>query len=67
MRRVNDKNAVRVVAIQDHRYDGILRKAGDEYDAEERYVATLRTVGFVQIAEKPKAAEYKRRDMRVEK
>lgn len=63
---------IKVKSIKEHNYAGRRRYAGEVYEAEDRYVKVLITVGFVEVEgpgdSKPDSAPtYKRRDLRAQK
>jgi hypothetical protein len=52
-----------ISAIDDHRYDGRVLSKGEEFDAEERFVAILEGLGR---ARRVQGQEYATREMRAE-
>ncbi len=61
---------VSVVVLKPHPYDGIPRKVGETYEADEKFLNTLTVIGLVKVAEptsNPKKGRHNTRDMRAER
>lgn len=57
---------MRVMTLQDHVYEGKLRKVGDIYEAKQDDIPMLITRRRVQIEQPAAKRTYRRRDMKAE-
>lgn len=44
---------VTVIALKPHPYEGIPRKVGQRYEADEKFVQTLTVTGLCKLADEP--------------